>query len=152
MNTDFKARKFNEQSYVSNDRPAKKLLLDFLKRNGHEVKRASENFEYDLITAKDGHLFFWEVEMKIGYKFTSTDDYQFDTVSFLGRKMRLHNIKPFFYVIICKESKHAVMAHSNDIFLNTHRESIVVNAADRTGNDEVYHVPKTKCKFFNLLQ
>jgi hypothetical protein len=152
MNTEFKARGFNKQSYKSNDEPAKKLLIEFLKRNNHEIKRANENFEHDLITAKDNNFFIWEVEMKIGYKFTTKDTYQFNTVSFLGRKLRLHKIKPFFYVIICKETKWALMAHSNDIFINEYRELISVHVKDRTGNDEVYHVPKTKCKFFNLLE
>jgi len=150
MSTEFTARAFSKTAYKQNDSKAKKLLIEFLKANGHVIKNASENFNHDLVSAKDSHLFFWEVEIKIGYKFTDIDSYQFSTVSFLGRKKRLHHIKPFFYVIICKETKHALMCHSTDIFLNEYREEITVNTAERNGNDEVYHVPKTKCKFFNL--
>lgn len=146
----FSARKFNKDSYDKNDTYAKKLFSRFLIRKGHSIYRVEENFQHDLITNKDNYIYFFELEVKTNYPFTTSETFKFDTVSFLGRKKRLHDIKPYYYVIICRETEHALMCYSTDIFKDEYIESINIHTNHRSGADQMYRVPKAMCRFFNL--
>lgn len=144
----YSARKFNKNSYAENDNFAKNLFIEYIKKMGHNIINTNENFEHDIITEKNGLKYFFETEVKIGYPFELKESFKFNTVSFLGRKKRLHDINPFFYVIICKETKYALCSHSNIIFKDEYFENVYVNSKDRKGNDGMYRVPLDKCKFF----
>lgn len=146
MGNKYTARKFNLESYKENDEWGKDILKSFLIRRGHTIKNDKENYKHDIETTTD----IFEVEVKIGYPFNDRKSFKFDTVSFLGRKKRLHDIEPFHYVIICKETKCAITCQSTEIFKERYKHEIKVNSKDRKGKDLVYRVPIEKCKFFNL--
>jgi len=147
---EYKARKFSKKSYDNNDEYAKKKISNFLIKKGHEIIQYKENYNHDLETKKNDSLFYFEFEVKRNYPFTNKEDYMFDTVSFLGRKIRLHNINPFYYMILCYETDCVVYCHSNLIFKDEYREVLKINKYDRKGDDEMYRVPIDKCTFFNL--
>jgi hypothetical protein len=145
------ARNFNKKSYNENNQLAKSLLINWLKNYKHQIINESENYNHDIISKCNDKTFYFEVEMKIGYPFTNKESFKFNTVSFLGRKERLHQIHPFTYVIICKETNWALAANSNDIFKKEYIQNVHVNSKDRYGDDIMYRVPKQYCKFFNLI-
>ncbi len=147
---EYKARKFNENTYKKYDNFAKEKIIAYLKKRGHIILNKEENYNHDLITYKNNVKYYFELEVKIGYPFTSKDDYKFKTVSFLGRKKRLHELFPFYYFIICNETNCVLFCKSEDIFKDEFIEKLNVNSKDRKGNDEMYRVPIDKCSFFNL--
>jgi len=144
------AREFNKSTYDKYDNFAKEKIINFLIKRGHSIKNKEENYNHDLVTCKNGINYYFEIEVKIGYPFTSKHDYKFNTVSFLGRKKRLHDISPFYYLIICNETNHALCCKSNDIFKDEFLQKLNIDTNDRKGNDEMYRVPINKCIFFNI--
>lgn len=142
--------KFIQKSYDDNDELAKNLFSKFIQTKGHTIKSTEEDYNHDIITNKEGKDYYFELEMKSNYPFYSKETYRFPTVSFLARKKRLHDIRPFYYVIICKETQVALMCHSSKIFKQTYQESIQLTHKERKGNDTFYRVPKELCRFFQL--
>ena len=147
---EYTARKFSKKSYDKNDEYAKNKISKYLIERGHEIIQDKENYNHDLITKKNGVVFYFEFEVKRNYPFTKKEDYKFDSVSFLGRKVRLHNIEPYYYIILCYETDAAVVCHSSEIFKNEYKEALKLNKYNRKGNDEMYRVPIDKCTFFNI--
>lgn len=147
---EYTARKFSKKSYDKNDEYAKNKISKYLIERGHEIIQDKENYNHDLITKKNGVVFYFEFEVKRNYPFTKKEDYKFDSVSFLGRKVRLHNIEPYYYIILCYETDVAVVCHSSEIFKNEYKEALKLNKYNRKGNDEMYRVPIDKCTFFNI--
>ena len=142
------ARKFNAQDYFVYDAYAKNRLLVYLSKRGHSVIKDEEDYQHDIVTEKENIRYYFEVEVKKGYSFISKETYKYDTVSFLGRKKRLHEIKPFIYVIICHETGAALYCTSNVIYNEAYKKTINVNTTTRQGIDEVYRVPIDHCQFF----
>lgn len=147
---EYTARKFSKKSYNENDEYAKNKISKYLIERGHEIIQDKENYNHDLITKKNGVVFYFEFEVKRNYPFTKKEDYKFDSVSFLGRKVRLHNIEPYYYIILCYETNSAVFCYSSEIFKNEYKETLKLNKYNRKGNDEMYRVPIDKCTFFNI--
>lgn len=147
---DFKARTFVQESYDDSDALAKDKMTQYLIRRGHTILSSEENFEHDIITKKDGMTHYFEVEVKTNYVFVSKDTFVFKTVSFLGRKLRLHDIHPFHYVIMCRETEYAVTCPSFVIFNPEYIETLTIETEHRSGLDQMYRVPKGLCTFFNI--
>lgn len=147
---DFKARTFVQESYDDSDALAKDKMTQYLVRRGHTILSSEENFEHDIITKKDGLTYYFEVEVKTNYVFVSRDTFVFKTVSFLGRKLRLHDIHPFHYVIMCRETEYAVTCPSFVIFNPEYIETLTIETEHRSGLDQMYRVPKGLCTFFNI--
>ena len=146
----YTAREFSQKSYDENDEYAKKKITKFLINRGHLVIQDKENYNHDLITKKNGKIFFFEFEVKRNYPFFSKKDYKFDSVSFLGRKRRLHNIMPYYYMILCYETDCVMFCHSSNIFNDKYKQELHLNKHDRKGNDEMYRVPINECDCFLL--
>jgi hypothetical protein len=145
----YRAGQFVGKSYKESDALAKSIFKDFIVSKGHTIISDEEDFYHDLETDKNGSKFLFELEFKSGYPFTDLESFQFDTVSFLGRKKRLHEREEFFYVILCKETGWALMCHSSKIFKDEYIEDVFVNTNQRFGEDLMYRVPKDLCTFFN---
>lgn len=150
MSEKYGARKFRKEAYELSDQYAKDLFIGFITSQGHVVERDEENYNHDLTTIKDNKRFYWELETKSRYPFIDEKSFPFSSVSFLGRKERLHKIKPFFYVIICRETEVAVMCHSDEIFKEEYKQNLNIETASRKGRDQMYRVPKGLCTFFNI--
>ena len=146
----YEARIFSIKSYEDNDSYAKEKFKTFIKNKGHVILSDVEDYNHDIITEKDGKKYYFELEVKRNYPFTNKNDFKFNSVSFLGRKKRLHDIHQFEYIIICKETEYAVGCPSNIIFNNVFNEEINISSYERKGLDEFYRVPKDNCYFFNL--
>ena len=146
----YDAGKFNQQSYDENDNWAKVLFSKHLKSEGYKVLPIVEDFGIDLLAEKEEQIFYFELEVKTRYPFTTVDTFKFDTVSFLARKKKMHNKQPFVYVIICRETEWALMCNSSEIFKDEYEEFVTINTSRRKGVDKMYRVPKDKCKFFQL--
>jgi hypothetical protein len=145
------AGKFSQESYDKNDELAKEIFIKYITTiKEHKIINSEENYDHDVITEKDGKTFYFELEMKRNYPWTSRDDFKFDSVSFLGRKLRLHNKHKFKYIIICAETLCAVGCDSNIIYNDNYKQNININKYDRKGFDTLYRVPSDLCKFFNL--
>lgn len=147
---EYEARKFNQTSYDNNDGFAKDKFIKFISNRGHKILGSEENFDHDIVTELRGVKYYFELEVKRNYPFTSKETYKFDTVSFLGRKKRLHDKNRFYYIIICIETEWAVCCDSDKIFLDDYIEDLRIETQDRKGMDQMYRVPREKCLFFNI--
>ena len=146
----YPARKFNQQSYNTSDQWARNIFILYLINHDFYITNALENYDVDILAKKDGKEYRFELEVKRNYPFTCAEDYKFNTVSFLGRKERLHKKEPFIYVIICYETKYALCCNSNDIYKDEYVSVRNVNTAHRKGLDKFYNLPLDKVTFFNL--
>jgi hypothetical protein len=147
------ARKFSQKSYKDNDSLAKDLFSKYItNKRGHNIIKAEEDFLHDIVTEKGGVKYYFELEMKRNYPFTSRRDYKFSSVSFLGRKKRLHDKHPFHYIIICYETGCAVSCSSEKIYKKEYIEELNISKYERNGDDLFFRVPKDECYFFNLQQ
>ena len=145
-----KARKFVQESYDNNDKYARDIFKAFITGKNHFVTKNEEDMMHDVVTLKGGCVYYFELEVKRGREFTTRESFPFGTVSFTGRKIRLHNQQPFWYIIICWESDYALMCHSSVIYNEEYKEQININTVHRQGKDEFYRVPKEKVKFFKI--
>ena len=146
----YEAQKFCKESYNQNDSKAKELVCNCLVSEGYKIINKEEDFHHDIIAEKENKKLYIEVEFKIGYLFTNKESFRFNTVSFLGRKERLHKIHPFMYVIICKETNWALACNSDKIFKDEYKEYLSIDVANRKGKDLMFRVPKKDCIFFKL--
>lgn len=138
--------KFNQKSYDENDTLGKDLLIAFLNSKGHKSSENRDKYGIDIITEKDGKDYLWEVEMKSKRPWTSKEDFQFDSVSFLSRKEKWKDAS-YWYVIICKETNAAVFCHSTIIFKEKYKQKLYINTGERKGYDYFFRVPKELCIF-----
>jgi len=138
--------KFNQQSFDENDGIGRQLLTAFLEKKCHNVSNNSDKYGIDLVSEKDGVEYKWEVEMKSRRPWTCMDDFAFKTVSFLNRKAKWKD-NQFWYVIICAETRAALLCRSDVIFDEKYKEKLYINTAQRKGTDEFYRVPKELCIF-----
>lgn len=146
----YSARKFVKESYDKNDNLAKKIFIKFIKKKGYNIINSKENYQHDIVAEKDNVVHYFELEVKNNYPFRDRKSFPFETVSFLGRKKRLHEINPFFYVIICTETNCALTAFSEDIFDNNYVEEFKIQTQHRNGLDQFYRIPKELCSFFYI--
>lgn len=143
-----KPSKFNKESYDRSNQWGINLVTEYLISKGYVVKSKDvEDMLVDIVASKDGIEKSYEVEVKTGYKFTSKDDFKFDTVSFLGRKQKYKN---FWYIIICRETKSMIVCHSDIIYQEQYKEKIHINSQDRKGEDLFFRVPKDLCYWIKL--
>ena len=147
---EYGARKFNQGSYNHSDQYAKDLFIQYITNKGHTIISEEENYNHDIITNKDNITYYFELETKSRYPFTSIDTFPFNSVSFLGRKKRLHLKNKFHYIIICRETEWAVTCSSENIFKDEYLENLNINTPNRKGKDQMFRVPKEKCIFFNI--
>lgn len=145
----YDARRFSQESYDRNDKLAKDIFIKWAKSTGHDIVSSVEDYNHDVITIKDGKNYAFELEMKNTY-WTCREDFPFSTVSFLGRKKRLHKKQPFIYIIISAKSDYAVMCSSNVVYDEKNSELVGINTKERSGLDELYRVPKKDCTFFKI--
>ena len=143
------ARTFSQSSYDNNDLIAKYMFIPFLKARNHIIMMEAENFKHDLITVQNYNIHCFELEIS-SKPFEGIDSFPFESVSFLGRKKRLHQIKPFHYVIISKSTGWALSAQSSTIYQDQYIKELKINKNGRVGKDLCYWLPKEKCKFFKL--
>lgn len=149
-NIEYGARKFNQGSYNHSDKYAKDLFIKYITKKGHTIISKEENYDHDVITNKDNKTYYFELETKSKYPFTSINTFPFNSVSFLGRKKRLHLKNKFHYIIICRETEWAITCNSKDIFKDEYIENLNINTQNRKGKDQMYRVPKEECIFFNI--
>ena len=58
---------FSRSMYQAVDGPAKEALVKHLEANGHTISSTEENYHVDVVSRKDGHMYFNEVEIKLGW-------------------------------------------------------------------------------------
>ena len=144
----YPARKFVQESYDKNDGWAKERVANLLKSKGYEVIVSEvEDYNIDITAKKNGKTIYVEAEVKRRYSWTSKEDYKFDTVSFLGRKIKWAS-KGFWYCIVCAETEAIVCCHSNRIYKDANMELININVVNRSGLDKLFRVPKEQCYWF----
>ncbi len=146
---EYDARNFSQSSYDINDEYAKKKFTKFLLKKGYTLIDSEENFDHDIKALnQDGEIILFELEVKTGYPFKSKKTFPFSTVSFTGRKERLHKINEFHYVIICRETNWAISCPSTIIYNPEYTQELYISTNTREGEDKFFRVPKEKCSFF----
>lgn len=58
---------FNKALYKTYDVSAKEKLVTLLENKGHTIVSTEENYYCDIISQKDGHTYFNEAEVKVGW-------------------------------------------------------------------------------------
>ena len=144
------ARKFSKESYDQFDSMVKNIVIDFIEYNGGLITKAEEDYSFDIEFSYNDMSYLAEVEAKPNYRFNDADSFPFETVSFTGRKLRLHNITPFWYIVVNYIDMVAIVCHSSKIYRDEYLEQLNINTEHRKGGDEFYRVPKEECKFINL--
>jgi len=144
----FAARKFNQDSYNTNDAYGKQVVKDWLNTQEWVSEIIDEeDFGVDLEAVDhNGKSQFFEAEVKGNYPWTDQESFPFNTVSFLGRKEKWKE-KGFYYVLVCAETKALCIAHSSEIFKEEFREVRRINTGHRKGLDAFYRVPKELCRW-----
>lgn len=141
---------FIQKSYDRSDQIGKNILRNFLQEHNYILEEDKEDFFHDVIGTLNGEKWYFEVEVKNGFPFTSHQDFKFNSVSFLGRKKRMHDKHPFWYVLICTETGYAVMCYSNIIYQEKYRKNIYIDSRERAGYDTFYRLPLKYCTFFKI--
>jgi len=133
---------FSQEAFNQWDEFGKQVVKDYLLTKGHIIVPNPDRYGVDLYSDKNGTLYRWEVEVKSRIKWTSQEDYPYDTVSFLGRKKKWTAF-PFWYCIVCAETKNILFAYSQQIY---HEEYEVRKYIQGRGEvQKFYHVPKHLC-------
>lgn len=146
----YQARRFDQGDYDRYDYTATRIFAEHLIGKGYTIVSDEESFMHDIVAKKGDRVVYFEVEVKVGYPFTSEEDFPFPTVSFTGRKLRLHKDMPFFYVIMDLKSRCMVYCHSSLIYRERHAQSISIDKGSRKGLDKMYRIPKEICTFVRL--
>ena len=60
-------RPFDRALYEAYDQKAKDTLEAYLVGKGHEILRTEENYGVDIVSSKDGHIFYNECEVKVAW-------------------------------------------------------------------------------------
>lgn len=139
--------RFDWQEYKRWDAWGKDIVIDWLTAAGHVMVHNPDKFGIDLYSDYNGKLYLWEVEVTTRRVWTSEEDYVHNTVSFLGRKKKW-DTWPFFYCIICSETRALVMCTSTIIFNDEYKEERYVVSRDKV--DVFYNVPKQLCTFIHI--
>lgn len=58
---------FSRSLYNAVDGPAKEALVKHLETQGHNISSTEENYYVDVVSRKDGQMYFNEVEVKLGW-------------------------------------------------------------------------------------
>lgn len=143
-------KKFRRDSYNESNQLGINMIADFLSRRGFYVPDKPEDYKVDMFAFKNGEQFNIEAEVRSGLNFTHKETFPFRTVSFLARKNKYQDDKPFWYFLVCRETGWCVFANSQDIFQDQYKVVKNINTARRAGADTMYHVPLDKCQFRNL--
>lgn len=61
-------KKFNKALYDAYDQPAKTELVRYLKQQGHEIVDTQENYYFDVVTRKNGNIYYSEAEIKLSWR------------------------------------------------------------------------------------
>lgn len=146
----FQARKFSKESYEIYDKMIKDVVCSFIQKMGGVIEKIEEDYDFDIEASFRNKKYYFEVEAKSKYRFTDRDSFPFATVSFTGRKLRLHIKNPFWYVIVNYKDMVAIFCHSNNIYKNEYKEALYIDSQHRSGADEFYRVPKEYCKFIKI--
>ena len=146
----YQARKFSKESYDQYDSMIKNIVVDYIECKGGVIDKIEEDYSFDIEAYYNNKKYYFEVEAKSKYRFTDADSFPFNTVSFTGRKLRLHKIRPFWYLIVNHLDLVAIVCYSSEIYKDEYRESLNISSAHRNGLDEFYRVPKENCKFIDL--
>lgn len=150
MNNYSQAREFDKFLYYETDDKAKQIFKSHLESKGHIIIKDVEDYEHDLVSMKNGEIFYFELELSLAHKFEDEKSFKYPKVSFLGRKERLHKIQPFYYIIICPDTGMAVSAFSSDIYKDEFKVESYVNQPYRQGLDCFYRIPKNNARFFKI--
>jgi len=144
------ARIFVQTAYDKYDKWGIHIIENVLEKKGYKINYKFEDYDIDIIASKNGKMYFYEVEVKIGYPFDSRETFPFDSVSFLSRKKKYEEKHGgFYYCIVCKETECIAICHSKEIYKEEYRKNDNVATDLRSGEDEFYRVPKEKCIFYD---
>ena len=141
---------FRQDDYDELNDLSIKKVSSYLERRGYLVPYKKEDYDIDIVAYKGDQEYRVEVEVRTKLTWTSENDFPFDTVSFLGRKKKYQDNKPFWYFLVSNDMKHFLYCSSDDIFKEEYRKVKKINTEKRFGTDSAYHVPKHKCHFRNI--
>lgn len=145
------AGNFQSTDYDSYDTYGKRTFKSFLDRINHTILSDHEDYDHDIISSRAGRTYYFEIETKVGYPFYDRSSYPFKTVSFLGRKRRLHEIHPFTYIIISYETGWALACESDVIYSIGDEVNLTISKRDRIGGDQFYRISRDHCIFFKCV-
>ena len=128
-------KKFNEESYATNDRPAKDLVINFLKSKGLDAVENPDKYGIDIVVPR------YEVERREIW----IDEFPFKTVHIPARKEKFlkHSI---VYVVVNKDFDKIMFCRSEVI-----RQYNLIEVPNKSipEGEYFYDVPIEKWHVFN---
>ena len=128
-------KKFNEESHATNDRPAKDLVINFLKSKGLDAMENPDKYGIDIVVPR------YEVERREIW----IDEFPFKTVHIPARKEKFlkHSI---VYVVVNKDFNKMMFCRSEII-----RQYNLIEVPNKSvpEGEYFYDVPIEKWRIYN---
>lgn len=137
---------FNQLEYNKWDDWGKSVLINWLSNKGHTMVHNPDRYGIDLYSDLNGKLYLWEVEVCTWIEWNTKESYPYESVSFLGRKIKWNDWN-FFYCIICAKTEAIIICESSVIFNDNYKTQRYVKT--RNCYETFYMVPKHLCKYIN---
>lgn len=143
------AGKFVKELYDKFNDTGIERIAHYADLKGYTVVDKEEDYKVDIIAHKEGKERRVEVEM-LNKKFTCAKDFEYDNVSFLGRKEKFAKDGAFWYILLSHHSDHFIACYSSFIYQEKYKKEIFINSPYRKGMDTFYRVPKEYCYFIDM--
>ena len=143
-------KKFSKTMYDLVDKPSKETLVKYLESQGHTISSTEENYYVDVVSRKGGHMYFNEVELKVGW--TGDWNPQWKEIRIPERKSRLldkySDVTGFLnFYIISGDWKH--MWRIKDSLLLTESLKEAKGRYIKKG-EKFFHIPYTQAELIVL--
>jgi len=138
---------FSQELYDKFDGPMKKALSEYLIKNGHSIVSDKEDYGVDIISEKDGKLFYSEGEVNINWYSTKWPGRNKD-IRIPERKIKLLETHDNIDFYIFNKNLDS-FCRINSIFLT--KESIrTVESRNITMGEQFFHIPYEKAEFLYI--
>ena len=139
---------FSRNLYGKYDGVAKKTLIEYLTKAGHELVDSTESYDADLVTKKEDKQYFSEAEVKTAWKGDWPTHWQ--EIRIPERKKRLlekhSNVNLKFYIFSNDLSK----AWCIDSELLTEDKLKEATGRNIYQGEQFYHIPYTEAELINV--
>ena len=148
-------RQFRPEAYKMNDGLGKRVVTDYLIRNGHTLLSTTENYSFDIESEKDNQTYFSEVEMKNQWRGDWNTSWKEIRIPYrkhklLDRHKKMATYKNILlnFFVIRGDCKYAWKIKDSQLTDERAKDVWLVNAK-RT--EPFYHIPYQEAELIKLV-